>query len=508
MNTSIFDKLFIFEMANNHMGDVEHGLKLIEELHNVVQGLDFKFAFKFQYRELDSFIHPDFKEREDIKYVKRFSETRLSENDFLKLKDKVDQLGFVSVCTPFDEASVDLIEKHNYSIIKIASCSFTDWPLLEKIAKTDKPVIASTAGAELADIDNLVTFFDHRKKNFCLMHCVGSYPTPDNQLELNQIDFFKKRYCNLSVGFSTHESPDNVDAVKMAVAKGAVTFERHVGLETEKYGLNAYSSSPMQVRKWLEAARVAYDICGVNDERRQISEKEAADLRGLKRGAFCKKKICKGQKITQEDVFFAIPNQDGQVLANDFSKYINFTATEDITENKPILFENVSVENNRQKVLEIIRSVCKLIKDSSIYLPDKLDLEISHHYGIDQFAKHGCSIVNCVNREYCKKIILLLPGQENPCHTHKIKEETFHVLYGNININIEGEEKEYSAGDIVTVERNKKHSFSSSTGAVMEEISTTHYKNDSYYDDDNIAETADRKTYMTFRADWLSKGIA
>jgi sialic acid synthase SpsE/mannose-6-phosphate isomerase-like protein (cupin superfamily) len=507
MDTNIFDKLFIFEMANNHMGDIEHGLKLIEEFRKVSKAFPFKFAFKFQYRDLDTFIHPDFKGRQDIKYVKRFSETRLSEDDFLKMKKKLDESGFISVCTPFDEASVDMVVKHNYSIIKIASCSFTDWPLLEKIAATDKPLIASTAGAELEDIDKVVTFFEHRNKKLCLMHCVGAYPTPDSQLELNQIDFFRQRYEQVPIGFSTHEAPDNTNAVKMAVAKGACVFERHVGLETAKYPLNAYSSSPQQIKNWLEAAREAYEMCGVSGERRQISAKEASDLRGLKRGAFCKRKVMKGEKITMEDVFFAIPNADGQVLANDFSKYISFIAEQDIDELKPLLSEQLTMVNNRQKVLEIIKSVCSLLKASGIYLPDKLELEISHHYGINDFSRHGCCIISCVNREYCKKIIMLLPGQENPFHTHKIKEETFHVLYGSMDINIDGEDKEYTAGDIVTVERNKKHSFSSKTGAVMEEISTTHYKNDSYYDDETIAETADRKTYMTFRSDWLSKGI-
>ena len=122
--------MFVFEMANNHMGSVEHGLKIIREIRNVTKSFPFKFAFKFQYRHLDTFIHPDFKTRYDFKYIKRFSETRLSEPQFKRLKDELDVLGFSSVCTPFDELSVDIIEKHGIEVIKIASCSFTDWPLL------------------------------------------------------------------------------------------------------------------------------------------------------------------------------------------------------------------------------------------------------------------------------------------------------------------------------------------------------------------------------------------
>jgi len=145
----IFDKLFILELANNHMGDVEHGCAVIREFGKVCKKFPFRFAFKFQYRHLDTFIHPEYKGRKDIKYVARFEETRLAGAQFLRLKAEAAASGFIGVCTPFDEPSVDLVVEHGYDIIKVASCSFTDWPLLEKIAGTDRPVILSTAGAEL-----------------------------------------------------------------------------------------------------------------------------------------------------------------------------------------------------------------------------------------------------------------------------------------------------------------------------------------------------------------------
>ena len=134
MKNNCFDRLVILEMANNHMGDVEHGIKLIRALRDAVAGKNFRCAVKFQYRDLDTLIHPDFKNRMDIKYIKRFSETRLSEEQFLTLKKEVENCGFIPLCTPFDENSVDMVVKHGYSMIKIASCSFNDWPLLEKIA--------------------------------------------------------------------------------------------------------------------------------------------------------------------------------------------------------------------------------------------------------------------------------------------------------------------------------------------------------------------------------------
>ena len=105
-----FKDLFIFEFANNHMGDVQHGLRMIREFAEVAKKYkQFQFAVKFQFRDIDTFIHPDFKDRADLKYVKRFSETRLTESEFLTLKEAAQSAGFKTLCTAFDEPSVDLI---------------------------------------------------------------------------------------------------------------------------------------------------------------------------------------------------------------------------------------------------------------------------------------------------------------------------------------------------------------------------------------------------------------
>lgn len=501
MKDNIFDRLFIFEMANNHMGEVEHGLKVIDEIQKVAQAFPFKFAFKFQYRQLDSFIHPDFKDRMDIKYVKRFSETRLSEADFQRLKKAVVDAGFITVCTPFDEPSVDLIEKHGFAIIKIASCSFTDWPLLERIARANLPIIASTAGATLADIDKVVSFFEHRCKKFALMHCVAAYPTDNEKLELNQIKLFKDRYPNVVVGYSTHEQPDNVDAVKMAIAQGAQILERHVAVPTEKYKINAYSSTPEQVKAWLRAAQQAYVMGGVEAARPKFSDAETLSLKALRRGVFVKKVIKKGERITMDDVFLAIPTITDQITANDLSKYVDFIAQKDLAAKQPVLFANVGRVDNREKIYAIVKQVKKVLEDGRVRVPGMLDLEISHHYGVDRFNEVGCTLINFINREYCKKLIVLVPGQSHPEQYHQKKEETFHVLHGEVDFILDGKKSAGKPGDIVVVERGTKHIFSSKTGAIIEEISSTHYKEDSFYTDPAIKKNKQRKTTITYWMD-------
>jgi len=100
-----------------------------------------------------------------------------------------------------------------------------------------------------------------------------------------------------------------------------------------------------------------------------------------------------------------------------------------------------------------------------------------------------------------------LPGQCNPEHAHTKKEESFHLIYGDLSLSLDGEERNCQVGDIILVERGVKHAFSSQNGAVLEEISTRHYANDSAYSDSNIGETATRKTYLTFYADWMEGNL-
>ena len=502
-NKDLFQNLFALDMANNHMGDVEHGLRIINELREVTASFDFPCAIKFQYRDLDTFIHPACKNSLEFKYVKRFQETRLSDDDLLRLKQEVDKLGFISMCTPFDEKSVDKIINFNFDIIKVASCSFTDWPLLEKIAQTDKPIIASTAGATLDEIDRVIIFLEHRRKQFAIMHCVGEYPTTIEQLNLNQIEFFRNRYPNVTIGYSTHEEPANLDAIKLAIAKGSKVFERHVGVATNKYVLNAYSSTPEQVRRWMAAAQKAVVMCGVPDTRREISEKEQNDLQGLMRGVFAKEDIAGGYKVTVENTFCAIPNFDGQLLANNMSKYSEFITQTDIKAGDPIYFKDISVKDIREIVFQTIGKVRDILIKSRVHLPHMLQFELSHHYGIDRLEECGAIIINCVNRQYCKKLIIMLPGQRHPAHFHKRKEETFQILSGELFLDLGDGEKVYRPGDIILVERGVKHSFCSKNGTIFEEVSSTHYPDDSYYDDQEILNNKNRKTEMTFWADWF-----
>lgn len=492
--------LFIFEMANNHMGEVEHGLRVMRELAAAVKGLPFRFAMKLQYRDLDQFIHPAFRGRADVKYVKRFEETRLTEEEFLRLRAEMDALGFIPICTAFDEASVARIESHRYAVLKIGSCSFTDWPLLERAARFKGPIIASTAGATLDEIDRVVAFFTHRNKQLALMHCVAEYPTPDARLELNQVKALSSRYPGIPVGYSTHERPGNTEAVQVAVALGARIFEKHVGVPDESKAINDYSATPEQVRLWLEAAQRALAMLGEPEGRRPPTEKERATLRSLQRAVFAKRDLAPGEALTAENSFLAIPSGEGQLTAADLSKYTRWTVAEPVGSGAPVQHAAVRQSDTRAKVNEIVRTVKGILRDSGVVVPGRLELEISHHYGIERYDEYGAAMVTLVNRTYCKKLIVVVPGQSHPEQWHDVKEETFHVLWGDLSLQLDGAERRLGKGDIVIVERGMRHAFTSRGGCVIEELSSTHEGADSFYTDPAVQKNQSRKTYVTY---WL-----
>jgi len=208
INRTVFDDLFVLELANNHWGSVERGLRIIDDFAHVVRYNNVRAAIKLQFRDVDTFVHTGFRARKDIRYIKKTMETKLSRDDFAVLVNRIKRSGCIAMATPFDEKSVDLCVAFDMPIIKMASSDINDWVLIEKIASTKLPVIASTGGSSLKDMDDLVTFFGRRNVPLALNHCVSLYPSEDADLELNQIDFLRDRYPGVTIGYSTHEYGD------------------------------------------------------------------------------------------------------------------------------------------------------------------------------------------------------------------------------------------------------------------------------------------------------------
>ena len=317
----IFDELFVLEVANNHLGDVQRGLKIISNYAQVVRFNNVRAAIKLQLRDVDSFIHQDFRKRDDIRYIKKTIDTRLRQEDYAAMVRAIREASCIPMATPFDESSVDFCCELGVSILKIASSDCNDWILIERMAKTKKPVIVSTGGSSLKDIDDLVTFFDNRHIPLAINHCVSLYPSEDCDLELNQIDYLRSRYPNHVIGLSTHEYRDWTSSMIMAYAKGARTFERHVDIQTEGMTVSPYCSVPEQVDTWFKAFHRAKRMCGApGTQKRLPPQKEITYLDSLLRGVYAKRDLPVGHVLQDADVYLAIPLQQGQISCRELMR--------------------------------------------------------------------------------------------------------------------------------------------------------------------------------------------
>jgi sialic acid synthase SpsE len=312
-----FRDLFVLDLANNHQGSVEHGLEVIRRHAEVVRKHGVRAAVKFQFRDLDTLVHPRHKRDSTNKHIPRFLSTRLGRADFESLMVEAREQNLYAMCTPFDEASAKAVAEMGFDLIKVASCSAQDWPLIEAAAETNLPVVFSTGGLSIQEIDNVAVFSEHRALDFALMHCVSIYPTPPEACNLQNIAMLQRRYPGVCIGWSTHEDPDAISPIQMAVAYGAKLFERHIGLATDTVTLNAYSSTPQQIDRWVSAWKAARELAGSHDRQAPQAE-ETAELKRLRRGVFAARQLKADAVLDPEDVYFAMPLGDGQLESGRF----------------------------------------------------------------------------------------------------------------------------------------------------------------------------------------------
>ncbi|MDE2099669.1 MAG: N-acetylneuraminate synthase family protein [Patescibacteria group bacterium] len=341
MKHAIFDELFVLELANNHLGDVDRGIRIVREHARVVRANGVRAAIKLQLRDVDRFIHRDYRQRNDVRYIGKTLRTRLNRSQHGQIAKAIRESGCLLAATPFDEASVDFCGNLRCDVVKVASSDINDWPLIEAVAKLRLPTIASTGGSSLKDVDDLVAYFANRGIPLALNHCVSIYPSEDRELDINQVDFLRMRYPDNVVGFSTHEHTSWDASIMLAYAKGARTFERHIDIHEMTpdgkpiakkrtdglvdvtypfiaYPISPYCSTPTQVDYWFKAFKLAKEMCGGSRfHKRTPPAKEVEYLDSLVRGVWAKRDLPAGYVISHaavaDDFYLAIPLLKGQL---------------------------------------------------------------------------------------------------------------------------------------------------------------------------------------------------
>lgn len=262
------DKTFIIaELSGNHLQDIKRAKELIKKASEA--GAD---AIKIQTFTPDTISlnpkgikkdikekfhtvkigHPDWK---GVNYNELYNKVYTPWEWHKELDKYTKEFGMILFSTPFDFSSVDYLEEQNVPIYKIASYDLINLPLTKKIAQTKKPTIISVGMASEEEISEAVnTLKENGCSEIALLHCISSYPTKTEDLNLSKIKNLKEKYPECIVGFSDHSL--DTDAPAMAVGLGAKIIERHICLDRNLGGPDSsFSSEPAEFKEFIDKVR-------------------------------------------------------------------------------------------------------------------------------------------------------------------------------------------------------------------------------------------------------------
>lgn len=229
----------IGEIGINHNGDVEIAKKIIAGAKHA--GCD---AVKFQKRTPEICTPKDqwHIERDTpwgrMTYIDYRHKVEFGEKEYSEIDKYCKEVGITWFASCWDEAAVDFIEQFNPPLYKTASASLTDFSLLEKHKKLNKPIMMSTGMSTIEQIEKAVAFMD--KNNLMIAHATSAYPCKNEELNLKMIETLKIKYPDIPIGYSGHEV--GLAPTWAAVALGACFVERHITLDRAMWGTDQAAS--------------------------------------------------------------------------------------------------------------------------------------------------------------------------------------------------------------------------------------------------------------------------
>lgn len=231
--------MIIAEIGLSHDGNIDMAHSYIDVLSK--RGIDV-IKFQTHIAEAESSEYEKFRIRFSDKDNTRYDywkRTQFTYDQWLELKSHCDEIGLKFLSTPFSLKAVDLLEKLDVEMYKIGSGDTTNYPLLKKVGKTNKPVIISTGMSSHNEISESINFIGNYSKEISLMQCTSAYPTSPKEWGLNVIKELKTLH-NVPVGFSDHSG--SIYPCLAAAALGSDLFEFHVVFDRNQFGPDTNAS--------------------------------------------------------------------------------------------------------------------------------------------------------------------------------------------------------------------------------------------------------------------------
>lgn len=323
----------IAEIGVNHNGQLSLAKKLIK--YAKLAGSDF---VKFQCYDSNRLVTQKAKK---AKYQKKFNKDEnqkemlkkyeLSQNQIKNLKNYSKRIGIKFLLSVFDLDSYAFLKKLGLKIVKIPSGEFNNFELIEQIAKGKEELILSTGMASFNEMKKTVNYLKKKsKKNFTILHCVSSYPTPMDQVQILNMLKIKKKF-NTKVGFSDHT--ESCEAAVSAVALGAEIIEKHLTINKKMVGPDHSSSlDPVEFKNFVVSIRKTEKIMKL--KKIKISYDEFKNSKVVRKSIVAKNNIKKGDRFSRKNITTKRP--DNGISASEWFKVLNKFAKKDFVKDEII----------------------------------------------------------------------------------------------------------------------------------------------------------------------------
>ena len=325
----------IAEIGINHECDMKKAIKMIYDAYYA--GCEcVKFQCHIPEAEMTSHAKQIIPSNADEDIFKIIEKSSLTEEEEIYLKDIVEKLGMIYLCTPFSIEAANRLEKMGVKAYKIGSGEMNNLQLIEHVAKFGKPMLVSTGMNSLQKIRSTVNLIEKYGVSYCLFHCVSIYPTPYDKVNLPGINDLKYEFPNAIIGLSDHSI--GITSCFGAYMKGCQVFEKHYTSYMNWSGPDIeISITPQELKDLINQLDILSECCKGNGRYTIQKEEE-----GTIYFAFCtltvNKDLSNGHILCREDIIAKRPNI-GDFLAEDIEKLIGKTINCDL-KNGDKLFKN------------------------------------------------------------------------------------------------------------------------------------------------------------------------
>ena len=327
-----YPPLVIAEIGINHEGSFEKAIRMVDDAH--AAGCE---CAKFQCHVVDDEMIPN-----DV-VPGNTTETiwdimvrcALSEEEEIKIKEYVESLGMIYLCTPFSRAAAERLKRMEVSAYKIGSGECNNYPLIKHVAADGKPVILSTGMNDLESIAPAVEILRQARVPFALTHCTSMYPTPYEKVRLGGLTELAQKFPDAVIGLSDH-SIGNYTCLA-AVALGARILEKHFTSDRTWPGPDVpISIDPADLKDLVQGSRAIHAALGGS---KTILAEEKPTIDFAYACVVSIKDIQAGERLSTENIWVKRPGT-GEIKAVQFESLLGKTAKQAISKNVQLRWED------------------------------------------------------------------------------------------------------------------------------------------------------------------------